>query len=187
MMSDSALIQAHQAGDADAIGTLMARYQAILMGMLVNRVGREAEDLYQETWVRASNGLHAYDEQGNFKAWLFQIARRLVIGHHRRRCARVELVHSKEGLTPSTVDTLQPDQLLIAADVHRSFEQALAVLNAPTAEVVRLRLLNNMPFKDIAAHQGVPLNTALGRMHRGLKRIREALIADQLILDERTS
>ena len=186
MMSDAALIQAHQAGDTEAIGTLMARHHGILMGMLVNRVGGEAEDLYQETWIRVNKGLHAYDEQGNFKAWLFQIARRLIIDHHRRRGARVVLVQTADVMSPLAVDTHQPDQALIAADIHHSVETALNALEPATAEVIRLRLDQRMPFKDIAAHQGVPLNTTLGRMHRGLKRIRAALIADELITERKT-
>ena len=92
MMSDALLIQAHNAGDPNAISTLMQRYQHALMGMLVNRVGSDAEDLYQETWVRVSDNLPQYDERGSFKAWLFQIARRLVIDHHRRRNARIKTV-----------------------------------------------------------------------------------------------
>ena len=42
------------------------------MGMLVNRVGREAEDLYQETWVKVSQSLHTYDERGPSRPGCFR-------------------------------------------------------------------------------------------------------------------
>ena len=83
-MSDSLLISAHKAGDKQAISLLMDRHKDPLMGFLVNRVGGDADDLYQETWVRVSTNLITYDERGSFRSWLFQIARRLVIDHHRR-------------------------------------------------------------------------------------------------------
>ena len=63
-------------------------------------------------------------------------------------------------------------------------QAALDALDAPTAEVVRMRLEQNIPFKTIAAHQGVPLSTALGRMHRALKQIRADLIAAKLLEDQ---
>ncbi len=187
MMSDATLIQAHHAGDPCAISTLMERYQNPLMGMLVNRVGPDAEDLFQETWVRVSKNIRDYDEQGSFKAWLFQIARRLVIDHYRRKRARIQTISSQDDSLPRSISNLHPEQNLMAAEVHAVFLDALSQLDEPTAEVVRMRLEDHIPFKSIAAHQGVPINTALGRMHRGLKRIREALIAADLIEPGRTS
>ena len=186
MMSDATLIQAHRAGDPCAISTLMERYKSALMGMLVNRVGPDAEDLYQETWIRVSRNIGTYNEQGSFKAWLFQIARRLVIDHHRRQTARIRLVYGETIAEPNASSSNRPDQNIRAAEVHAVFATALTDLDAATAEVVRMRIVDNTPFKIIADHQGVPINTALGRMHRGLKRIREALIAAELIETTRT-
>ena len=180
-MSDAALIQAHQAGDGSAIAELMVRHKPALMGMLTNRVGRDAEDLYQETWARVSRSIDTYDERGSFKAWLFQIARRLIIDHYRRSGAQIRLVQNPEETTPSRVDRRHPDQVLMAADVHRVFEAVVNTLDAPTAEVVRMRLRDGLSFKQIAEQQGTPINTALGRMHRALKRIRQALMDEELI------
>jgi DNA-directed RNA polymerase specialized sigma24 family protein len=69
----------------------------------------------------------------------------------------------------------------MAADVHRVFEAVVITLDAPTAEVVRMRLRDGLSFKQIAEQQGTPINTALGRMHRALKRIRQALMDEELI------
>ena len=187
MMSDATLIQAHQAGDPCAISTLMERYQASLMGMLINRVGPDAEDLFQETWVRVSKNINEYDDRGSFKAWLFQIARRLVIDHYRRKKARIQTISSSNHTDSLSISRLHPDQNLMAAEVHAVFLNVLSQLDEPTAEVIRLRLEDHKPFKTIADHQGVSINTALGRMHRGLKRIREALIDADLIEPGRPS
>ena len=182
-MSDALLISALKAGDSHAIGMLMDRHRDSLMGFLVNRVGRDAEDLYQETWVRVSTRLDTYDEQGSFRAWLFQVARRLVIDHHRRSRSRISTVSDREASLTKAIASGQPDQALGANQMAVVFQGALDSMDGPMAEVVRLRLFDNLTFKEIALRQGVPLNTALGRMHRGLNQIRKAL-ADHQFIDE---
>ena len=187
MMSDSALILAHQSGDVSAFSTLMERHRDPVMGFLVNRVGEDAEDLFQETWSRVGSNLHSYNEVGSFRAWVFQIARRLVIDHHRRKSARITLVLPAEATIPSSIDHQQPFSNVAASDISNAFNDALATMATPTAEVVRLRLVEGQSFKAIAAHQGVPMNTALGRMHRGLKLIRATLETRGLIEPEGSS
>jgi len=185
-MSDALLVSAHKAGDSQAIGTLMDRHKDSLMGFLVNRVGRDAEDLYQETWVRVSTRLESYDERGSFRSWLFQVARRLVIDHHRRSNARISTVSAGSETLEGAAHFLQPDQEIGAAQMAAVFQQVLDAMEPTMAEVVRWRLFDNLTFKEIAMRQGVPLNTALGRMHRGLNQIRDALTQHQLI-DQRST
>jgi RNA polymerase sigma-70 factor (ECF subfamily) len=186
-MDDSALVTAHQTGDAHALGVLMQRHQPGLMGFLTRRVGSEAEDLYQETWSRASKGLDTYRERGTFKAWLYQIARRLIIDHRRRKGSRIDLVLGSEWTTAKHPRATQPDQHLAANQTAEVLEKALCDLPEEISEVVRLRLIHSMPFKDIAEHQGIPLNTALGRMHRALQRLRKDLIDAELLPKGRPS
>ena len=186
-MSDSALILAHQSGDLSAFPTLMERHRDPVMGFLVNRVGEDAEDLFQETWSRVGSKLHSYNDVGSFRAWVFQIARRLVIDHHRRKSARITLVLPADTTTPSSVEHQQPFSHVAASNISDALNHALSSMAEPTAEVVRLRLIEGQSFKSIAAHQGVPINTALGRMHRGLKRIRATLEQRGLIEPEEPS
>jgi RNA polymerase sigma-70 factor (ECF subfamily) len=179
-MDDSALITAHQTGDTGALPVLMSRYQPGLMGFLKSRVGAEAEDLHQETWCRVSSGLHGYQERGTFKAWLYQIARRLVIDFRRRRGARVQLVLGQDKAMMVQPGSSQPDQVIAAQDVAQVLDHALLQMAPEVAEVVRLRLIEGVRFKEIARRQGIPLNTALGRMHRALKHLRQDLISAEL-------
>ena len=179
-MSDAVLISALKAGDQNAMAVLMDRHRDSLMGFLVNRVGRDAEDLYQETWSRVSSKLHTYEEQGSFRSWLLQVARRLVIDHHRRSRVRISTVvnHSEQDDLHSFD---QPDQHVEATQMAHIFQTTVNAMDPATAEVVRWRLFDGLTFKEIALRQGVPLNTALGRMHRGLKQIRAALAHHQFI------
>jgi len=151
------------------------------MGFLTNRVGSEAEDLYQETWSRAARSLESYEEQGTFKAWLYQIARRLIIDHRRRRGARIQLVLGQDQTISVRPDNELPDQQIAARDVAQVLETALSKMKPEVAEVVRMRLVEGVPFKEIARREAVPLNTALGRMHHALKHLRTDLINADLI------
>ena len=186
-MSDALLVSAHKAGDSQAIGALMDRHKDSLMGFLVNRVGRDAEDLYQETWVRVSTRLDGYDERGSFRSWLFQVARRLVIDHHRRSNARISTVAEGSEAMERATHCIQPDQNIGAAQMAAVFQQVVDTMEPEMADVVRWRLFDNLTFKEIALKQGVPLNTALGRMHRGLNQIRAALTKHQFIEKRSTS
>lgn len=181
VMSDATLILAHQSGDQTAFQSLMERHRDSVMGFLVNRVGDDAEDLFQETWHRVGRHIDTYEECGTFRAWVFQIARRLVIDHHRRKSARIQTVNDPTDPTPSAADHTIPDQSLEADQLMHAIAEVMSTLPPPTAEVLRLRLFDGWTFRAIADHQCVPLNTALSRMHRGLSRMRTVLMNRELI------
>ena len=172
-MTDAHLITAHLSGDPEALPTLIARHRDPLMGFLAARVGTDAEDLYQETWNRAVTALPRYRDQGTFRAWLLQIARRLIIDHHRRRGARIHLLPTDT--PPDVRSEATPYHHTATRQLSQATDAAMASLKPEIAAVVRMRLVDNLPFSEIARIQRVPLNTALGRMHRGLRHIRRAL------------
>ncbi|MFT5685149.1 MAG: RNA polymerase sigma-70 factor (ECF subfamily) [Myxococcota bacterium] len=178
-MNDDRLITAHLSGDPDALRMLIARHRAPLMGFLTSRVGRDAEDLYQETWDRAIGALSRYEDRGTFRAWLLQIARRLIIDHRRRASARIQLLPTES--PPDLPSHTTPYHHTATRQLSEATDSALAALAPEVAAVVRMRLIDHLPFKQIAARERIPLNTALGRMHRGLKQIRQALLRDGLL------
>ena len=172
-MNDAHLIHAHLSGDPTALGTLILRHQGPLMGFLTARVGGEAEDLFQETWSRAEKALPRYRDQGTFRAWLFQIARRLIIDHRRRSGARIQMLSQEQ--PPDIRSEATPYHHVSSRQISAATDAAMTSLAPEVAVVVRMRLIDNLPFNEIAARQQIPLNTALGRMHRGLRQIRQAL------------
>ena len=76
-----------------------------------------------------------------------------------------------------------PASDLAHRELLEAVEIALSELDPPTAEVVRMRLGENLSFKEIAAHQDARLNTVLSRMHRGLRRLRGALSEHSIPLE----
>ena len=178
MMNDAHLIAAHLSGDSRAMGLLIDRHHAPLMQFLWTRVGRDAEDLQQEIWSRVSRALPKYKERGTFRAWLFQIARRQVVDHHRRSQSRIRVLF---GSVPDRPALASPHDELAARQLSDAIHVALEALSPEVAIVVSLRLTQDITFKEIAEQQNIPLNTALGRMHRGLRQIRSRLEQDGLL------
>ncbi|HET6247903.1 MAG TPA: sigma-70 family RNA polymerase sigma factor [Tepidisphaeraceae bacterium] len=87
--SDEQLAGRARAGCRDSFGELAGRFQVRLLRFLQRQVrsASDAEDLLQETFVRAFQRLHQYDENRPFGTWLFTIAHRLAVSHHRRALA----------------------------------------------------------------------------------------------------
>jgi RNA polymerase sigma-70 factor, ECF subfamily len=178
-MNDAQLITAHLSGDPDALQALIGRHHVSLMGFLSARVRDDAEDLYQETWSKATSAFSRYEDRGTFRAWLFQIARRLIIDHHRRTGARIQLQPAE---APPDLPTLTtPYHQTATRQLSEATDAALAALPPEVESVIRMRLIDHLSFKQIAAQQGIPLNTALGRMHRGLSQIRQSLVRSGLL------
>src|SRR5487761_972982 len=73
-------------GDLDALAELVTRYQHRLYRYLLRIVRQpaEAEDLFQQTWLRVATQIRRFDPRRNFEAWLFTLARNLAIDHLRR-------------------------------------------------------------------------------------------------------
>ncbi|MCA9878604.1 MAG: sigma-70 family RNA polymerase sigma factor, partial [Thermomicrobiales bacterium] len=86
-MTDAELILRHLDGDRAALGELIQRYQHMLFGYLLrmSRSREDAEDLFQETFLRVLKQLENYDERSRFKSLLFTIAGNLCVDLSRRK------------------------------------------------------------------------------------------------------
>lgn len=179
MIEDAELIQRHLAGDRDAFPELIRRYQQMLYGYLVRmtRNRADADDLFQDTFIRVLRQLPSYDERSRFKSLLFTIAGNLCIDHSRKRQTRQS--HLQEEDDDHGIDSFAdpggdfiPDRMLERKDVAETLVQAVEQLPEAMRDVVLLRLETGMTFQEIAELKQVPLGTILARMHRGVQRIR---------------
>ena len=172
-------------GDVDALSELIARYQNRLYRYLLRIVRQpaEADDLFQQTWLKVVEKIGAFDAGRNFDAWLFTLARNLAIDHLRRvrpQSLDEPLAHSRNGETvadriPSRDDT--PLEQALAAERRTAIADAMAALPLVYREVLTLRFEEEMKIEDIAQVTAVPLSTAKSRLRRALEQMREALDA----------
>jgi RNA polymerase sigma-70 factor (ECF subfamily) len=178
-------VLAVQRGDRDAFGPLMSRYQNRLYRYLLRwvRDPAAAEDLFQQTWMRVIENIHRFNPQRNFDAWLFAVARNLVIDHLRRRWPGSLDEPVGDGL--SLAECLSTDAPGALEQVLRSerAEQVQQILEAQPPvyrEILSLRFEEEMKLEDIAEVLGIPLGTVKSRLGRALEHLRAAFLKLQL-------
>lgn len=164
-----------------AVNTLeqhMQGHREELLAFLARRAPSraEAEELVQETFLRISRAEASLPDPKAFRAYMYTVARRLLIDHHRRRAARIQLVPIEGGQSLQRApDAHDPETAARAGQILDVVQQALAAMKPEIAQVWRWRMTEDVDFKTIARRQGTGLNTALGRMHRATKHIARAL------------
>jgi len=175
------LLVSYRKGNVEALAQLVERYRKPLFGFIYNLTeGRgDPEGVFQETWIRAIRNLWNFRDD-NLLGWLFRTARNLVIDQFRRDRFRVEISGSRDfGETDWTerVESRDPSPAVVVAgrDLGDRIRAAVAGLPMEQREVFLMRMQGSMSFKDIAVSQGVPLNTALGRMHQAVGKLRVVL------------
>ncbi len=168
---------------------LVDRYTRPLLGYLRKVSGSDtvADELHQATWLSALQHLNQFDPKtaaggaGGFKAWLFRIATNKGRDHF-RRVGRERRGRERMGDDPafgSIKNVPDPSGRLDADERAIELRQAIANLPEPQREVVMLRFYGGLKFIEIAETLGCPLNTALGRMHKAMNKLKAALGADE--------
>ena len=153
-----------------------------LVAWLERRVGADAEEIAQETWLRVARAVPDCPDDDAFRGYAYTVARRLVIDLYRRRSVRRIVVPLDGGLERTASDRSEdPHESASASQILAEVERTLAAMKPAVSEVFRLRTTTDLSFKDIAARQGCSLNTALGRHHHATKQIRKALDAAGLV------
>ena len=184
-MGIEAAVSQLRGGDLDALSTLIARYQNRLYRYLLRLVRQpaEAEDLFQQTWLRVAEKIRSYDPSRNFDAWLFTLARNLAFDHLRRiRPQSLDQPVSKGSQDGAMVSQLASsdvgpfDQLLAH---ERATRLADAIENLPVTyrEVLSLRFEEEMKLEEIALVLSAPLPTVKSRLRRSLEQLRGMLDA----------
>jgi RNA polymerase sigma-70 factor, ECF subfamily len=170
-------------GDLDALAELISRYQNRLYRYLLRMVRQapEAEDLFQQTWLRVVEKIRAFDPNRNFDAWLFTLARNLAIDHLRRIQPRSLDEPVSDGASTETAADRLPSGEPPAVDrVFRTerrsrVAEAMAMLPAIYREVLVLRFEEEMKIEEIAQVTGAPLSTVKTRLRRSLDQLRRCL------------
>ena len=165
--------------EAEALPLLPGMYSAAYR---LTRNAADAEDLVQETFLRAYRGFHQFQEGTNLKAWLYRILTNTFINSYRKKQREPQTLPadevedwylyskmSEEGLEPSAEATVLeslPDE-----DV----QEALSSLPDQFRVAVLLADVEGFSYKEIAEITGVPIGTVMSRLHRGRKALERRL------------
>jgi RNA polymerase sigma-70 factor (ECF subfamily) len=177
-ISDEELLRRLRGGESSAGEALARRYYPSLMRYLVRVAGSNhvAEELLQQTWLSVLEHIDKFDatsSSGGFKAWLFRIATNKANDTWRSRGrekvakAGLKLVTDEEGPDAS--------QRMEGSEQEEKLRRAIGQLPENQRQVLLLRYYSEMKFVEIAQMLGCPLNTALGRMHKAMLKLKELM------------
>lgn len=141
----------------------------------------EAEDLVQETCLRAFGNFHRFNPGTNCRAWLFTIMRNILLNRLRRREREVleedwaawETVPEGEPYMAS--GRLNPEEELLHTVLHGDVDRALRTLPFVFREAIILVDLEGFRYKEAARVLGCPIGTVMSRLSRGRHFLRQAL------------
>jgi RNA polymerase sigma-70 factor, ECF subfamily len=173
--------------DPELLEGLIAQYEHRLYRYLLYLSGspETARDLFQETWLRVLARGHQYDGVTRFEAWLFSIARHLVIDLQRRKqmASLDEMLGPDDGgrrWEPQTPDAASPLAQFAGREQSERLGAAVARLLPVYREVLLLRFQEELSLEEIAGVVKAPLSTVKSRLYRGLNAARELLEAQEL-------
>jgi len=170
-----------QKRDPDLLDRLIEQYQYRLFRYLVYVTGNKerAEDFFQETWIRVLERGHQYDGKSKFEAWLFAIARHLVIDWQRSKKAQSldSLMDPEQDHPLQLADENEPTPLhqVLSQETEENVQSSLQRIPAIYREVLVLRFQEELQIEEMAGVLSVPLSTVKSRLYRGLEALRGAL------------
>jgi RNA polymerase sigma factor (sigma-70 family) len=176
-VSDDALLERLRGGDSVSGETLVRRHSPALLHYLQRIAGEQlAEELHQQTWLSVLDHIDKFDPSvvgGGFKAWLFRIATNkandLWRSRGREKAAKegMKLIREEEG--PAAGNRME------SSEQTQKLRRAVESLPDAQRQVLMLRYYSDLKFVEIAEIVGCPLNTALGRMHKAMIKLKQLM------------
>lgn len=164
--------------DQDALAELVKRYRHRLYAFVYRYVGdREtAEDIVQETFLRAMRHRHKFAAIHYVSTWFFTIAVNMAKSElrSRKRWSKEEL-EPEEGHSHWAVDGPLPDEQVDSSMVRQRVIRAIGELPEAFREAVLLRDLNDLSYEQIADVLGCPVGTVKSRVNRGRRQLQVLL------------
>lgn len=187
--SDRELIERYQDGDVHSFELLIGRYQKQVYSYILTLVKDKqlADDVFQDTFVKVIQTIKSkgYKDDGRFVQFAMRIAHNLVIDHFRKENRLPTVESSSEDYNyidnvPITDHSVE--QGMVVDQIYSDLHRMITFLPDEQREVLRMRIFDDMSFKDIADITNVSINTALGRMRYALINLRKMMVANNMTL-----
>lgn len=156
------------------------------LALNLTRNPKDAEDLVQETFLRAYRFFDSYRSGTHIRAWLFRILRNSFINRYRsskNRPEEVDFAKLEESYERMVDDDflrnhqpMSPEQAVMHGVMDEEVRSALDAIPDEYRVVVVMALVEEMSYKEIAASLSIPLGTVMSRLHRGRKLLQTSLV-----------
>lgn len=188
-VDDTILVSRVQAGDMQAFGALVVRYQDRVFNLVSRMCSHraDAEELAQEAFLKALERIDQFRGDSKFYTWLFRIATNLVISH-RRRGLRVKFrsfsrIDEDDEVVQNDTTTAElsqqrepgPSDAAMSAEARQVVGAALDSIEEPFRLVLVLRDMQNMDYAEISQVLEVPIGTVKSRLYRARNMLRQCL------------
>ena len=160
---------------------MINRHQSRLYGFIFSKIQDRdaADDVFQDTFIKVIRTLKRgnYNEQGKFLPWVMRISHNLIIDYFRKN-SRMPKFKSKNEFDIFSIisdDSLNIENKMVDAQIENHIRILLDELPDEQRAVIKMRIYQDMSFKEISESTGVSINTSLGRMRYGLINLRKMI------------
>ena len=177
---DSLLIRRAKDGDMDAFETLVRKYQKPIYALCRRMTGEHhsADDLSQETFIKAYLSLQKFKDEKSFFSWIRKIALNNSLNYLKKRKREEPLgireMNTTENLNSSPQEL--PHEKLLRKNMEENFKEALEALPLDQKTVFILRVFENLSYKAIADLLNIPPGTVMSRLNRSREKLKILLI-----------
>jgi RNA polymerase sigma-70 factor (ECF subfamily) len=167
------LIRLAQGGDAEAFSQLVTRHQRAVFNVTYRLTGnrQEAEDVAQETFVRAYQALRRFDLERPLGPWLYRIATNTALNWIKRR--RPEVGLGEEALLPDPGPG--PEAQVLSAERSARLRAVIASLPPNYRAVIELRHFQGLSYREMSESLGVPLSDVKSWLFRARRKLKSVL------------
>lgn len=190
ILSDAALVSQYASGNEWALAQLIERHKSRIYSFIFSKVKDRdlSDDIFQETFIKVINTIKKqnYNEEGKFLPWVMRISHNLIIDHFRKQ-SKVKFQRDKEeySVFSKMIDSeMNIETSMIAGQIEDDLHALILKLPADQQEIIRLRLYDDLTFKEIAELNQISINTALGRMRYAIVNLRKMIDKNQIILND---
>jgi RNA polymerase sigma-70 factor (ECF subfamily) len=181
--TDDDLVKLSKAGDEQAFGDLMVRYQSKIyrLARRMTETDEDAEDVLQEAFIKAFRSLQSFKGRSKFSTWLYRITVNLALMKLRRKKLNAlsldEPVTTDEGSVQRDVEDVTPDPLaqLIETEHQEILDEAVGGLTPPHRVVFVLRHIEGLSTEETAKILKISVPAVKSRLHRARLELQEKL------------
>lgn len=175
--TDQQLVERVRGGDGDAFRLLVERHSRAIYRSAYRITGNaaDADDIVQETFLRAYRAIGTYDARATFTTWLHRIAINGsldLIDSRKRRESRVD---ADNDLSTIASHDASPDRVVLGAEMQRAIAAAMAELTGNERTAFVLRHFEGMPLEEIGEILGTRLNATKNTVFRAVRKLRQQL------------
>ena len=175
--SDIELVERVRGGDDDAFRLLVERHSRAIYrsAYRITANSADADDVVQETFLRAYRALASFDARATLTTWLHRIAINCALDLIDARKRREGRIDSGEDMTTIASTDASPDRIVLGSEMQRAIADAMAALTGNERTAFVLRHFEGMPLEEIGQILGTRLNATKNTVFRAVRKLRQQL------------